>query len=265
MEKERVVQTLAVVNEKGGVGKTTTAVNVAAALADLGLRLLVVDLDPQAAASAWLGINDPGDQLAATLTDDAPLLEAIVAAPVEGVDVAPASRRLAAAEVHLAREPGGTGILRAALAHLPADRWDLAIIDCPPTLGQLSVSALTAAGHVLIPVEASVGAYRALPQILRTIEALRARVNPDLEITGIAVVRLEPTRHAREIVDLLQRKFGELLLAPPIRKTVRLQDAQLYGQPITAYDSRSGGAEDYRALAVAVMERLELSVLAGVR
>jgi chromosome partitioning protein len=199
------------------------------------------------------------------LIDDAPLAEAIVSVPLGGVDVAPASRRLAAAEVHLAREPGGTGILRAALAHLPAGRWDLVIVDCPPTLGQLSVSALTAASHVLIPAEASVGAYRALPQILRTIEALRARVNPTLEITGIVVVRLEPTRHAREIADLLQRKFGELLLVPPIRKTVRLQDAQLYGQPITAYDPRSSGAEDYRALAVALMERLALPVLAGVR
>jgi chromosome partitioning protein len=181
------------------------------------------------------------------------------------VDVAPASRRLAAAEVHLAREPGGTGILRAALAQLPADRWDLVIVDCPPTLGQLSVSALTAASHVLIPAEASVGAYRALPQILRTIEALRARVNPSLEIAGIALVRLEPTRHAREIADLLHRRFGDLLLEPPIRKTVRLQDAQLYSQPITTYDPRSSGAEDYRLLAVAVMERLALPVLAGVR
>jgi chromosome partitioning protein len=259
------VQTLAVMNEKGGVGKTTTAVNVAAALVEHGLQLLVVDLDPQAAASAWLGIKDAGDQLAATLTDDAPLAEAIVPAPLSGVDVAPASRRLAAAEVHLAREPGGTGILRAALAQLPADRWDLVIIDCPPTLGQLSVSALTAASHVLIPAEASVGAYRALPQILRTIEALRTRVNPNLEIAGIALVRLEATRHAREIAELLHRRFGELLLEPPIRKTVRLQDAQLYSQPITTYDSRSSGAEDYRSLATAVMERLTLPVLAGVR
>ena len=259
------MRTLAVVNEKGGVGKTTTAVNLAAALVEHGLRLLVVDLDPQAAASAWLGIKEAGDQLAATLTEDAPLLEGIVPAALDGVDVVPASRRLAAAEVHLAREPGGNGILRAALAQLPQGRWDAIILDCPPTLGQLSVSALTAASHVLIPVEASVGAYRALPQILRTVESLRARVNPDLEIAGIALVRLEPTRHTREIADLLRRKFADLVLTPTVRKTVRLQDAQLYSQPITIYDARSAGAEDYRALASAVADRLALSVLAGAR
>lgn len=259
------MQTLAVVNEKGGVGKTTTAVNLAAALVEQGLRLLVVDLDPQAAASAWLGVTQAGDQLAATLIEEAPLLAAIVPTSIERVDVVPASRRLAAAEVHLAREPGGNGILRAALAQLPQERWDLVVVDCPPTLGQLSVSALTAASHVLIPIEASVGAYRALPQILRTIESLRGRVNPNLEIAGIVLVRLEATRHAREIAELLRRKFGDLVLTPTVRKTVRLQDAQLYSQPITTYDSRSGGAEDYRALARAVADHLALRVLAGAR
>jgi len=258
---------LAVVNEKGGTGKTTTAVNVAAALAERGLRVLVVDLDPQAAASAWLGIHEPDDTLADALIDEALLETAVTPGNVPGVDVIGATRRLAAAEVHLAREPGGNGILRQALAGLPSTRWDLLILDCPPTLGQLSVAALTAATHVLIPVEATIGASRALPQILKTVESMRARVNPGLEIVGLALIRFEPTRHAREVSSLLSRRFGDLLFPRAVRKTVRLQDAQLYSQPITCYDSRSSGADDYRALAAAILERLAIkpAVAAGAR
>ena len=256
-------QILAVVNEKGGTGKTTTAVNIAAALAERGLGVLVVDLDPQAAASAWLGVHEPDDTLADALIDDASLAGAVVQGNVSGVDVIGATRRLAAAEVHLAREPGGNGILRYALGALPSERWDLVILDCPPTLGQLSVAALTAATHVLIPVEASIGASRALPQILKTVESMRARVNPSLEIVGLALVRFESTRHAREVAALLGRRFGELLLPQVIRKTVRLQDAQLYSQPITSYDAHSGGAEDYRALSRAILARLQVTAAVG--
>ncbi len=260
-------QILAVVNEKGGTGKTTTAVNVAAAFAERGLRILVVDLDPQAAASAWLGVHEPDDVLADALMDDALLATAVVPSNVPGVEVIGATRRLAAAEVHLAREPGGNGILRQALAGLPSNRWDLVLLDCPPTLGQLSVAALTAATHVLIPVEASIGASRALPQILKTVESMRARVNPTLEIVGLVLVRFESTRHAREVAALLGRRFGELLLPQVVRKTVRLQDAQLYSQPITSYDTHSGGAEDYRALSATILERLPnaAAVVAGAR
>jgi chromosome partitioning protein len=251
-----VQQCLAVVNEKGGTGKTTTAVNVAAAFAEVGLRILVVDLDPQAAASAWLGVPEPDDALADALMNEASLAGAVVPGNVLGVEIIGATRRLAAAEVHLAREPGGNGILRQALAGLPQQRWDLVLLDCPPTLGQLSVGALTAATHVLIPVEATIGASRALPQILKTIESIRTRVNPGLEIIGLALVRFEPTRHGREVAALLERRFGELLLPSVIRKTVRLQDAQLYSQPITTYDTHSTGADDYRALSAAILKRL---------
>jgi chromosome partitioning protein len=254
---------LAVVNEKGGTGKTTTAVNVAAAMAERGLSVLVVDLDPQAAASAWLGVHEPDDALADALIDEASLAAAVVPGNVAGVEVIPASRRLAAAEVHLAREPGGNGILRQALAGLPQGRWDMVVLDCPPTLGQLSVAALTAATHVLIPVEATIGASRALPQILKTIQSMRTRVNPGLEIVGLALIRVEPTRHAREIAALLERRFGELLLPQVIRKTVRLQDAQLYSQPITVYDPHSSGADDYRGLTSAVLDWLSVAVAVG--
>jgi len=259
----QVQQILAVVNEKGGTGKTTTAVNVAAAFAERGLRVLVVDLDPQAAASAWLGVHEPDDTLADALIDEAPLHTAVTPGNVPGVEVIGATRRLAAAEVHLAREPGGNGILRHALAGLPADRWDLIILDCPPTLGQLSVAALTAATHVLIPVEATIGASRALPQILKTIESMRARVNPSLEIVGLALIRFEPTRHAREVSSLLGRRFADLLLPQVVRKTVRLQDAQLYSQPLTSYDGRCSGADDYRALAAAILEGLAVTTPAA--
>ena len=260
-------QILAVVNEKGGTGKTTTAVNVAGAFAEHGLRVLVLDLDPQGAASAWLGVHEPDDSLADALIEDASLVTAVVPSNVAGVEVIGATRRLAAAEVHLAREPGGNGILRQALGGLPSDRWDVVILDCPPTLGQLSVAALTAATHVLIPVEATIGASRALPQILKTVESMRARVNPGLEIVGLALVRFESTRHAREVAALLNRRFGDLLLPQVIRKTVRLQDAQLYSQPITRYDTHSSGAEDDRALSGAILERLSAAapVTAGAR
>jgi chromosome partitioning protein len=260
-----VQQILAVVNEKGGTGKTTTAVNVAAAFAERGLRVLVIDLDPQGAASAWLGVHEPDDSLADALIEDASLVRAVVSSNVERVDVIGATRRLAAAEVHLAREPGGNGILRQALGGLPSERWDVVMLDCPPTLGQLSVAALTAATHVLIPVEATIGASRALPQILKTVESMRARVNPGLEIVGLALVRFEATRHAREVATLLGRRFGELLLPHVIRKTVRLQDAQLYSQPITRYDTNSGGADDYRALSASILERLPRGLSVGAR
>ena len=246
---------IAVTNEKGGVGKTTTAVSLAAVLAERGQRVLVIDLDPQAAASKWLGVTDAGPELAQVFIAERPLEAAIRSTEVEGLDLAASSRDLADAERRLGSEPGGDAILRTALEDLP-QRWDFVLLDCPPTLGHLSVSALMAAAWVVIPVEASIMAYQAVPDILETIGRLRRRLNRALQVLGVLAVRTDSTRHTRDVVEALRQQFGDQVFGTTIRNTVRMRDAARYRQPISLYDPTGGAAGDYRALANEVFARL---------
>ena len=246
------MKTWVVMNQKGGSGKTTTAVNLSAALGEAGQRVLVVDLDPQANASSWLGVTpDPDDRgLLDVLAAGRRIDELIRATTAPGVDVVPASSWLVGADRALAGEPGAETILRRALERLPTDRWDFAFLDCPPGLGLLAVSALTATSALLVPVEASTIALAGLAGLLKTVQAVQDRLNPALHLSAILVCRVDArTNLSRDIVAQLRNRFGHTVLKTTIRETVRLREAWSFGQPVTVYASASAGATDYRAAA----------------
>jgi len=250
------MRTFAIANQKGGSGKTTTSVNLAAALGEQGRRVLMVDLDPQHSATSWFGINNAGKGVLGMFMGDGNLLEFIQETGAAGVQVAPSSAWLVGAEKVLAGEVGAETILRRQLAKLPEDRWDYILIDCPPTLGILTINALAAAQELLVPVEAHVMALAGLAQLLHTVEVVQERLNPELRVSGVLACRVDSrTRHAREVVEMLRERSGDLVYQTVIRENIRLAECPSFGQPITQYDSRSAGAADYRALAQEVIRQ----------
>ena len=249
------MKTVAIAMQKGGSGKTTTTVNLAAALAEKGKRVLVVDVDPQANATGWFGVRDAGKGVFAALCENGSLSDVVVRTETEGVDLAPSSAWLVGAERALAGEVGAEGILRRRLRPL-AERYDVVLVDTPPTLGILTVGALVAADEVLVPVEAHVMALNGLAQLLQTVEAVRDRLNEDLRLLGIVACRVDArTRHAQDVTEELRKRFPAETFKTVVRENVRLAEAPSFGQPVTVYDTRSTGAEDYRALADEVLAR----------
>lgn len=243
------MRTLAIAMQKGGSGKTTTAVNLAAALAERGQRVLVVDIDPQANATSWFGVTDVGKGIFTCLCENGSIEGVLRNTETLGVDLAPSSTWLVGAEKTLAHEIGAETLLRRRLRSLK-ERWDMVLIDTPPTLGVLTVNALVAADAVLIPVEAHVLALNGLAYLLRTVEAVRERLNEGLGLAGLVACRVDArTRHALEIVEELRKRFPKETFRTVIRENIRLAEAPSFGQPITLYDPKSSGAEDYRALA----------------
>ena len=249
------LRNIAVVNQKGGSGKTTTAVNLAAALAEKGRRVLVIDLDAQHSATAWFGLKDVGKGIFSIFEGNGNLTDLVHNTDVEGVDVVPSSSWLVGVEKALSGEVGAETILKRQLERLPGERWGYLLMDCPPTLGILTVNALTAAQEVLVPVEAHVLALSGLAQLLQTVDVVRERLNKSLKIMGILACRVDArTRHSLEIVEQLRGRFGNLVYKVAIRENVRLAEAPSFKQPITQYDSKSTGAEDYRALANEILK-----------
>ena len=246
---------IAVAMQKGGSGKTTTTVNLAAALAERGQRVLVVDVDPQANATTWFGIRDPGKGIFSCLCEGAQLQTVITNTETIGVAVAPSSGWLVGAERALAGEVGAETILRRRLQDVQAG-YDVALIDTPPTLGVLTVNALVAADEVLIPVEAHVLALNGLAQIRDTVATVHDRLNDRLSTLGILACRVDSrTRHALEIVSELRTRFPQETFETVIRENIRLAEAPSFGQPVLTYDSKSPGAEDHRALAGEILKR----------
>lgn len=244
---------IAVVSQKGGSGKTTTAVNLAAALGELDRHVLVVDLDSQASASSWLGVRDGGRGLFDLFTGNGNLLDLVHVSDVPNVSVIPSSEWLVGVEKALSSEVGAETILRGHIDALPK-RWDYIILDGPPSLGALAVNALAAASEVLVPVAAQFLALSGLSQLLKTVDVVKDRLNPRLRVTGILACIVDArTRLSLDVVEELRRKFGDLVFRTVIRENTRLGEAPSFHKPINLYAPRSAGAEDYHHLAAEVI------------
>ena len=248
---------LVVSNQKGGVGKTTTAISLGAALVEHGERVLIVDLDPQANATSGLGIGkDLPNGIYGVLLKERPLEQSIVATAVPGLDLVPSGPDMAGAEVELVPLMGREYRLRQALQ--PTNGYDTVIVDCPPSLGLLTVNALAAGDAVLIPVQCEYYALEGLAQLLSTIEAVRDRLNRRLEILAI-VLTMEDRRNrlSVQVIDEVRRHFPDLVAQARIPRTVRLAEAPSHGIPIAMYDRQSPAARAYDDLARELADRLK--------
>lgn len=246
---------MAVANQKGGVGKTTTTVNLAACLAEQGFRTLLVDLDPQANASTGLGLDPRSLEHSVyhVMLHNADADSCIEPTEVKNLFVLPSSLDLAGAEIELVAMMSREHRLRMAIESV-IDDYDYVLIDCPPSLGLLTVNALTAAKEVLVPIQCEYYALEGLGQLMRNVELVKANLNPKLEISHIVLVMFDPrTKLAGQVVDEVRGHFGDRVCANVIPRTVRLSEAPSFGQPITTFDSESRGAAAYRAVAVEVL------------
>ena len=245
-------------NQKGGVGKTTSTINLGAALADYGRKVLLVDLDPQGALSAGLGV--PHYELANTVHNlmiepRVPVDDVLIHTRVEGLDLIPSNIDLSAAEIQLVNEVGREQTLGRALRPV-LDRFDYVLIDCQPSLGLLTVNALACSDGVIIPTECEFFSLRGLALLTDTVDKVRDRLNPKLVISGILVTRFDTrTLNAREVMARVLERFGDLVFDTVITRTVRFPETSVAGEPITTWAPKSPGAQAYRALACEVIDR----------
>jgi chromosome partitioning protein len=254
----RATRVIAVANQKGGVGKSTTAVSLGAALAEIGYRVLVVDLDPQGNASTGLGLRHEGREVTVydILAAEAPVDGAIVQTPVANLWAIPSTIDLAGAEIELVSQFSRELRLRKALEPVRERSFDFVFLDCPPSLGLLTVNALAAAEELLVPIQCEYYALEGLGQLLRNVRLVQQNVNPSLHLAGIVMTMFDPrTRLSEQVVAEVRKFFGDRVYATIIPRTVRLSEAPGFGQPITVYDPRSKGAESYRELAREVASR----------
>ncbi|QNE90399.1 ParA family protein [Corynebacterium incognita] len=251
---------LSMCNQKGGVGKTTTTINMGACLAEFGRRVLLVDLDPQGALSAGLGINhnDIEDTIYDVMLDNQTSIHsAILHTATPGLDVVPANIDLSAAEIQLVNEVGREHTLARALRPVSRD-YDFIIIDCQPSLGLLTVNALACSAGVIIPMECEFFSLRGLALLTDTVEKVSERINFDLEVLGILVTMFDRrTKHAREVMSRVVDYFDDKVFDTVITRTVRFPETSVAGEPITSWAPSSQGAEQYRNLAREVIERTE--------
>jgi chromosome partitioning protein len=255
----RPTRVIAIANQKGGVGKSTTAVSLGAALADNGHRTLVIDLDPQGNASTGMGIRHEAREITVydVLASDAPIADSIVPTAVVGLSAIPSTIDLAGAEIELVSQFSREAKLKKAIEPLRQEHaYDFIILDCPPSLGLLTVNALTAAKELIVPIQCEYYALEGLGQLLRNVGLVQQNINPDLRLSGIVMTMFDPrTKLSEQVVEEVQKYFGDLVYDVIIPRTVRLSEAPGFGQPITVYDPKSKGAESYRRLAVEVAAR----------
>ncbi len=245
-------------NQKGGVGKTTTTINLGASLAEYGYRVLLVDFDPQGSLSVGLGLNPHQMELTVynlLMQRDVELDEVVVPTGTPGMDLLPSNIDLSAAEVQLVHEVAREQTLQRVLAPAVA-KYDVILIDCQPSLGLLTVNALTASDSVLVPLECEYFALRGVALLKTTIDKVRERLNPKLQIDGVLGTMFDGrTLHGREVMERLVEAWGDTVFHTVIRRTVKFSDSTVAGEPITSYASSSTGADSYRQLAKEVLAR----------
>lgn len=254
----RASRILAVANQKGGVGKSTTTVNLAAALGEAGKKVLVVDLDPQGNATSGFGLNRSQREhcIYSALLEDVPFESLIEPVGAPGVFMVPATIQLAGAEIELVSAMSRENRLRMVLEPVLAD-FEIVIIDCPPSLGLLTVNALTAADGLLIPIQCEYYALEGLSKLLDSIRLVRTHLNQDLEVFGVVMTMFDArTKLSAQVVEEVRDFFGEKVFKSVIPRSVRLSEAPSFGQPITEYDPTGKGAKAYRNLAEEVIARV---------
>lgn len=258
VETGRPASVLAVVNQKGGVGKSTTAVNLSAGLAEFGAKVLLVDLDPQGNATSGYGLdkNQREQCVYDALLGDVPMEQLIEPVEVDGVFVVPSTIQLAGAEIELVSAFSRETKLKSVLQPVLAD-FDFVVIDCPPSLGLLTINALTAAHGVLIPVQCEYYALEGLTKLLETVRLVKNQLNPSLEIFGVVMTMYDRrTKLSQLVVDEVRDFFGERVFETLIPRSVRLSEAPSFGQPGMLYDPTGRGTDAYRRLAKEVVARV---------
>lgn len=248
---------VAIINQKGGVGKSTTAINLSAALGEMGKEVLLVDLDPQGNASSGLGIEKSAVQrcIYDVLLDDVPIEEVIIPDICPGLDIAPATINLAGAEVELVSEMARENRLKDAVGSMRG-KYDYIFIDCPPSLGLLTVNAFVAADKLLIPIQCEFYALEGVTKLLESMKRVKTRLNPSLDIYGVLLTMYDNrTTLSKQVVDEVRGYFGKIVFNTLIPRTVKLSEAPSFGQPITQYDPRGKGSISYIELAKEVISR----------
>lgn len=254
--RKGTVKRVAIANSKGGVGKTTTAVCLAGALVQRGKRVLLVDLDPQASASVWLGVPTDGTALLEALLAEDPDLVPFVHQLPEGIDIIPSGIGLTRFEASVAQRPGRDRLIRKALSRLP-ERWNYVLVDTPGSFNLLTVSALAAADYYLLPIEAALLSAEPLLSMLEGIRQVVEMLNPELKCAGVVACRLKQrANNPREILDLLREHVGAVLCETIIRDNINVAEAPAHRMSVGRYMGNSRGAEDYSALAEEVERRL---------
>ena len=253
--RKAMSRVIAVVNQKGGVGKTTATVNVAACAAEIGRRVLIIDLDQQASSTRWLRAGSQGGTVLDLLTADAALADLIAVSAVAGVDVVPSGEAMYGAEKALAGEPGAETLLRTALDNDVAAGYDLVLIDCPPTLSVLVVNAMVAAAEILVPVTMGALQLEGVAMLTRTVELVAKRLNPALHITAVLPLAYDGRQVlSRDVLTSLTARFGPAML-PAVRSSVRVGEAPAAREPLTTFAPREAVTDDFRAATHALLEQ----------
>jgi chromosome partitioning protein len=244
------MRSIVVANQKGGCAKTTTVVNLAASLSEMGYKVLVIDLDPQANATQWLGGSDSLDGACKLFLEDDRLETLYSSTSVGGISIIRASQELSSVDRAIAGRVAVDSILKRRLSALENSDWDFVLLDTPPTLGLVTLNALSYARELLIPVTTHILTLSGVAQLMTTVETVRKLLNPELQVLGFLPSRVDlRTRHSREVLDVLVEEFGNLVLQTKIRESIRLAESPSFQKAILTYDRSSGAAADYRSLA----------------